>query len=159
MREMRRKDRAITTEEAYKIIDESPYGILCTVDQEMTPYGIPISHVRDENTIYFHCALDGQKTDNIKNHSTVCFTFVSQATPLAEVFSMAYASAVVIGHAEMLEEEEEKTKALYLICDKYAPHSKEEMDAYIKPKLHYTGICKVTITSITGKANQKKGDA
>lgn len=56
---MRRKDREMSSEFGLKVIDKSRYGILSTVDEEL-PYGIPLSIVRDDNTLYFHSAKQGK---------------------------------------------------------------------------------------------------
>lgn len=39
MREMRRKDRMLTDEEAYKLLKETEYGVLSTICPDGTPYG------------------------------------------------------------------------------------------------------------------------
>lgn len=50
---MRRKDREMDREFGLKVIDKATYGVLAMVD-EGKPYCIPLSIVRDGNTLYFH---------------------------------------------------------------------------------------------------------
>ena len=58
---MRRKDRAITEEEAMNLLNKSEYGVLSTVDENGEPYGVPMNFCIIEHCIYFHCAVEGQK--------------------------------------------------------------------------------------------------
>ena len=58
---MRRKDRAITEEEAMNLLNKSEYGVLSTVDENGEPYGVPMNFCIIEHFIYFHCAVEGQK--------------------------------------------------------------------------------------------------
>ena len=44
MNELRRKDRAITKEEAITLLNKGEYGILSTVSENGNPYGIPLSY-------------------------------------------------------------------------------------------------------------------
>ena len=55
-REMRRKDRQVTQEEALKILKKAEYGILATSDEQNLPYGVPLSYAYEDHCIYFHCA-------------------------------------------------------------------------------------------------------
>ena len=51
-----------------------------------------------------------------------------------------------------MEDDNEKIMALREICDKYAK-GVSGFDEQIEQLLHRTGICKVQIEEITGKAN------
>ena len=51
-----------------------------------------------------------------------------------------------------MEDDDEKIMALREICDKYAK-GVSRFDEQIEQLLHRTGICKVQIEEITGKAN------
>ena len=44
-REVRRKDRALSREEAFEILALGEWGVLSTCDAEGWPYGVPINHV------------------------------------------------------------------------------------------------------------------
>jgi nitroimidazol reductase NimA-like FMN-containing flavoprotein (pyridoxamine 5'-phosphate oxidase superfamily) len=57
---MRRNDREMDREFGLKVIDKSRFGIMSMLDKD-EPYGIPLSIVRDEDTLYFHSAMDGRK--------------------------------------------------------------------------------------------------
>ena len=64
--QMRRKDRAMDEKFALQVLDNAGYATISMYDGN-EPYAVPISHVRNENTIYFHCAKLGRKIDILKN--------------------------------------------------------------------------------------------
>jgi uncharacterized protein len=73
MRELRRKDRAITNDEAIAILRKTEYGVLSTITPDGKPYGVPLNFCYLDNSIYFHCAIEGRKIDNIKKTSLFHF--------------------------------------------------------------------------------------
>ena len=54
MREMRRKDKEIGTDEAINLLAGCEYGVLSTVDSDGQPYGVPLNYAYKDNCIYFH---------------------------------------------------------------------------------------------------------
>ena len=75
---MRRKDRALSRQEALDILNKGEYGILSTVSADGQPYGTPINFCLINDCIYFHCAKEGHKLDNISANSKVCFCVVGK---------------------------------------------------------------------------------
>ena len=119
MKKMRRKDRQLNTEDTLTVLEQGEYGILSTICENGTPYGVPVSYVYSNNCIYFHCAKNvGLKLDNIGNNSNVCFTVVGKTELLPAKFSTKYESAIVFGQARLLKENEKKEPLLKLI-EKY----------------------------------------
>ena len=61
MKEMRRKDRLLTSAEATQILMEGTYGVLSLNgrDENDYAYGVPVGYALDENCIYIHCAPVG----------------------------------------------------------------------------------------------------
>lgn len=154
---MRRKDREEGEDFARSIVTKCEYGVLATVNEDSTPYCIPISPVLCGNVIYFHCALEGKKTDNLARQPQVCLTCVGDTRLIPEAFTTAYESAVVCGRAEMVEDEVEKRFALTKLCEKYAAENMAQVPAAIERSLARTGICKITVTTLTGKAKRISG--
>jgi len=66
MRKLRRQDRAINEDEAMALLRRAEYGILSTVSANDEPYGVPLNFCVIDHCIYFHCAVDGHKIDNIQ---------------------------------------------------------------------------------------------
>jgi len=150
---MRRKDREKDKKFALDVLGGCEYAVLATVNADNTPYCIPISPVLTGEIIYFHCAGEGKKIDNIKQNSSVCLTGVRNTKLIPEKFTTEYESAVAFGKCEIVENEKEKIKALEMICEKYAKDA-EGTAGQIKKYLNRTGIWKIVIEEITGKENK-----
>lgn len=155
MRQMRRQDRQTTQAEAYALIKNCEYAVLATINTDnLTPYCIPISPVLDGNYIYFHCAKEGQKIDNIIHNPHVCITCIGKTQVLPEQFTTLFESAVVVGKAEMITDEGEKKEILQKLCAKYSPVGDDKINAAIERSLSITGVCRITIEEICGKARK-----
>jgi len=154
-KEMRRKDRLVTEENAREIIENSDYGMLCTASLSGEPYAVAVSHVLHENSIYFHCAQEGRKIENIRENPQVCISFVKKADVVQEHYTVKYQSAVAEGIVTLIEDEAEKLFALKLICQRYSPDMLENHLEYIQPRIKHTAIGRIDLTSLSGKANNR----
>lgn len=175
---MRRKDREMSKEFGIEVIDKSTYGIMSMIAEEKEPYGIPLSIVRDGDNLYFHSAMDGRKVKALQKESSVSVAFVGEkripenytkeeldeiakdeskaVLLISSVFTTEYESAVVKGEVKLVEDEEEKIKAMRLICEKYTPTKMDYFDMAIKVGLKRTNVYRIEIEEI--KAKRKKYD-
>ena len=154
---MRRKDRERSRDEALAFLDKCEYAVLATVNEDGSPYCIPLSVVRDNDLVYFHCAAEGQKVENMRKCSEVCLTCVGNTRVQEKMFTTEYESAVVFGRAEQILADEEKKYALGLLCKKYTPNNMDAFDVAVEKSLHHTGVWKIKIDRITGKGNKSAG--
>ena len=148
---MRRKDRETDKNFALEVIDRCEYGVLAMSRLNGEPYCIPLSIVRRNSYIYFHCAMEGEKIENLRHSQKVCMTCVGNVKSIESKFTTSYESAVIFGTAEEVSENNEKIEALRLICQKYAPTNMDNFDDAIDRSLSRTGIWKVKIETVTGK--------
>ena len=153
MKNIRRKDREITKQEATKLLESAEYGVLSTVGEDKQPYGVPLSYVYKNDSIYFHCALSGHKLDNIKTNAKVSFCVVGNTRVLPEKFATEYESAVVFGVATEVVYAERHDALLWLL-EKYSPSFIEEGKQYINQKDKTTKVIKIKISDISGKARR-----
>lgn len=153
MKNIRRKDREISIREAIEILVSAEYGVLSTVDKDGQPYGVPLSYVYKNNSIYFHCALIGQKLDNITNNPRVSFCVVGKTKILHEKFATEYESAVAFGLASEVYGNERYNALLWLL-EKYSPAFIEEGKQYIELKDKATKVIKIEISHVSGKARR-----
>lgn len=150
---MRRSQREIFGEDIIKILQSGEYGVLATISENGYPYATPISYVYVNNKVYLHCAVEGNKLDNIRNNNKVSFNVVGKTKVLPEQFSTEYESAIIFGQAFEVNGEEKK-EALMAIADKYSPDFKNEGLAYIDRAINKTCVVKIEIDKITGKARR-----
>jgi nitroimidazol reductase NimA-like FMN-containing flavoprotein (pyridoxamine 5'-phosphate oxidase superfamily) len=151
---MRRKDREMPREFAEAVIDASRFATLATVDSDGTPYCVALSMVRDRERLYFHCALEGHKIENLRRESRVCISFVGETKLPSDDFTVEYESAVVFGAASEVINRDEKIRALRLICERCTPSNMAAFDAAIEKSLDLTGVWKIHIGAISGKRNK-----
>ena len=151
-REMRRKDRLLRNDEVIEILNNNAYGVLSTIGNNGYPYGVPISYVFLNDSIYVHSALKGHKLDNISNNRKVSFTVVGNTQILPGDFSTKYESVIIFGDAfEVFEDEKEE--AVIELINKYSIDFIQEGKDYIEKARKATRVMKVNIEHVTGKAN------
>ncbi len=150
---MRRKDRLITNGETFSILEKGEYGILSTVPSDHEPYGVPLNYCLIDGCIYFHCALEGTKIDNINNNPKVSFCVVGKTEVLPDQFGTKYESCIVQGLASE-SFGEEKQLALEGLLHKYSENFFSEGLKYIEKLKDKTRVFKVSIESISGKARK-----
>jgi nitroimidazol reductase NimA-like FMN-containing flavoprotein (pyridoxamine 5'-phosphate oxidase superfamily) len=153
MKNMRRSDREISQQEAAELLVKAEYGVLSTVDKNGQPYGVPLSFVYKDNAIYFHCAMDGQKLENITNNEKVSFCVVGSTTVLPETFGTLYESALVFGIAREVHDDE-RHKALVWLLEKYCSDFIDGGLRYIELKNKVTRVIKIEICQVSGKARR-----
>lgn len=157
---MRRSDREQDRAFSLALIDRCPHGILALSTGEDTPYCLPISFVRVENSLYFHCAKEGRKIDLLRHNPRVCVTFVGQDEPIFEEpssYTTYFQSAIVTGTAAEATEDAEKASALRALCQKLTPeHMGDSFERAIARSLHITAVWRIDMDQITGKAKVKK---
>ena len=163
---MRKASRAMDAAFALEVLDKAPYITVSFTRPDGTPYGVPLSLARtDDNTFYFHCALDGEKLDCIAANPSVALSAVTRCTPTVGPkdgsFTLQYKSAMAIGKAEIVTDRDEKIEALRAICQRFLPKHMDAFDDAITRSLSRTAVVKITlIESPTGKRKQydKEGE-
>ena len=154
MKELRRKDRAIGEEEAIAILNKAEYGVLSTVAENGEPYGVPLNFWVIDHCIYFHCAVEGQKIENIKQNKYVSFCAVGNTEILPDKFGTKYESVVVSGEVEEVFDMN-KQLALEGMLHKYSSEFVDKGITYIEDLKEKTRVFKITINKLTGKARRQ----
>ncbi|WP_371371650.1 pyridoxamine 5'-phosphate oxidase family protein [Sporomusa aerivorans] len=147
---MRRSDRQISNEDAIQILKKCEFGVLSTVNKDDFPYGVPLSYVYADGIIYFHCANEGYKLDNIAANSKVSFCVVGDKKTLPEKFTTSYESVIVFGQVSLVEGRE-KQEALLALVEKYAPDFMEKGKIYAGKSSEATTVIKLAVEHMTGK--------
>jgi uncharacterized protein len=168
---MRRKFNEVTDKKDIEaILMGSTIGRLATVGQDGYPYITPVNYVYFRESIYFHCARQGEKLDNLQRDPKVCFavdrplayldTGYDKSLPACDV-GQFYQSVVIRGRAEIIVDLPEKVDALNALM---ASHENDPEFAAITATTPAVALCTVVavrIESLTAKANlaQKKSAA
>ncbi|MBD5355991.1 MAG: pyridoxamine 5'-phosphate oxidase family protein [Bacteroides sp.] len=148
---MRKAQRQKDAEWALSVFDRAPYVTVSMNRIDGSPYGIPLSLVRrDDITFYFHCAEEGEKIDCLKHNSIVSISAVSKCTPKFEEgtnnFTEYFHSAIAIGKAEIVTNDNEKIEALRLLCERFLPKYIEHFPEAIERSLNRTTVVRITLT-------------
>jgi uncharacterized protein len=153
-REIRRRERALSKDEARDILARAEYGVLATIGNNGWPYAVPLNHVLAGDTIYIHCALEGHKLDNLANEARVSYCAVASTRVIPEKLSTLYECAVVFGRAALVTSAEEKSKALKLLTDRFCADFPEQVEEALEKWGPKTAIIRIEIERITGKAHR-----
>lgn len=159
---MRRSDRAQSLEFAQALIDRCTYGVVAISTGEDTPYCLPLSLVRVDDRLYFHCAKQGRKLDLLRRNPKVCVTFVGTSEPAYvesnNTFTDYFQSAMVTGTASEVLEDDEKIEALRALCTKVTPEgmSGDNFERAVSGSLAVTGVWRIEMEEITAKAKLHK---
>jgi len=150
---MRRKDKQIRDIAAIEEILSSAAVCRLGLCEENQPYVVPLCFGYEDNTLYFHCSLEGKKLDILRKNNKVCFEvdidheFVK--ADKACDWGMKYKSVIGFGKAEFIEDIESKRKALDIVMQQYSGGTFEYPEEAIKNTI----VIKVEIESMTGKAS------
>ena len=150
-REMRRKEKKMTEEATKNLLATAQVGTLSTVGTDNIPYGVPLHFVYTEGAIYLHCALEGEKLDNILDNNNSCFSVFDDVELMPAAFNSKYKSAIIFGKISIVEEFAEKRKGLIAIIKKYSPDFYEAGLQYIDNAFEKTKVLKIEINKMTGK--------
>ena len=158
-RAMRRKDRAMADEAARALLEKGEYGFLATVGKDNLPYGVPLSYALLDGKLYFHCAREGRKVDNLAFCREVSFTVVGETRPVyTKNFTTYYESVMVFGAVSEVADPDEKFHSLYALAEKYLPEHLGKAEGDIRNSFARTAVYRLDITAMTGKA-KKPGPA
>jgi len=121
----------------------------------------PLNFAYAAGKIYFHTAQEGEKIEDIRRDSRVCFetdlpiAFVrgSESPCRAEYL---YRSVIIRGRAHIIEDRDEKILALTCLMEKYQPEG--GYGDFPEEKLKITGVVRIDIEEMTGKEDLGKED-
>lgn len=149
---MRKVSREMPADWALEVMRKAPYITVSFTRPDGTAYGVPLSLAsKDDETWYFHCALEGDKLEALKVHPEVCLSAVTKCAPTVGPkdgsFTLQFKSAIAFGKAVIVEDESEKREALRLICERFLPQHMEAFDASVARSLGRTAVVRITLSS------------
>jgi nitroimidazol reductase NimA-like FMN-containing flavoprotein (pyridoxamine 5'-phosphate oxidase superfamily) len=118
------------------------------------PYGVVLNYGYDKisRALYFHCALEGLKTEFVRENNSACATIFEEDSTIQGLCVYAYRSVVIRGKIEIVTGEKEMIHGLNVLLDHL------EDDTKIKKEMMPSGtdmkkvaIWKLTFDEFSGK--------
>lgn len=151
----RMKTHPLSKERVNELLLTSTVGSLATLNEDGSPYVIPVHFLYYKDSIYIHGLPKGQKVDNIKTDSRISMTVYKMETLLLDPdgkpcdTNTKYESVILSGQALLVEDLELKREVLIEITKKYTPQLSEK--ALPENMVKGTAVIKIEIQDITGK--------
>lgn len=173
---MRRKDREMDEKFALSLIDQADYGVL-SFCKENKSYSRPLYFARNNRTLYFHSATQGEKVKLLSEGMDVELVFVGDIRVpklykkeevkermekegprllLNKVFTTEFSSTMARGKIRLVNAAKEKKEALRKISQDFTPDMMEFFDEAVEMSLDKVLIYAVELYEIRGK--RKKFD-
>jgi nitroimidazol reductase NimA-like FMN-containing flavoprotein (pyridoxamine 5'-phosphate oxidase superfamily) len=128
---MRRRQCEVTDpREIRRILSTATIGRLATLGADGYPYVTPVNYVYHDDRIYFHCALKGEKLDNMARNDRVCFQVDIPLAYLDLGYNPAggacrlhqfYHCVIIRGRARVVPDGALKTRALDALVAAHEP--------------------------------------
>jgi nitroimidazol reductase NimA-like FMN-containing flavoprotein (pyridoxamine 5'-phosphate oxidase superfamily) len=154
MSKMRRKDKEIKEKVVLEeILRENQVGRLGT-SVDGRPYVVPMNFVYTKDRILLHTHRGGKKVKDIQRNPLVCFEVDSGEIVEGDDpcnYSWSYRSVIANGTAAIIEDPEEKLKALRLLSDKYAFGKGRRLDLEKITKFKDLLVVEIRVDEMTGK--------
>jgi len=152
---MRRKDKEIKEKELLNEILDKALVLRLGMCLENKPYVVPMNFVYYKDSIYVHCAKEGQRLDILKKNNNVCFQmdiknkFIEDKRPCE--CGMDYLSIIGEGKAYIVNEIIEKKEILQSIVKKY---TEKDNTQFPEEVVKNTTVIRIDIEKITGKKSE-----
>jgi nitroimidazol reductase NimA-like FMN-containing flavoprotein (pyridoxamine 5'-phosphate oxidase superfamily) len=139
------------------IIDEA---LICHVgfNVDGQPYVLPMAHARIEDRLYIHGSVGSRMLTNMRSGTPVCatLTLIDGLVLARSAFhhSMNYRSAVILGVARLLTDEQEKRTAFDALVNHAVPGRSREVRAADSQELKATSVLCLPIEEASAKVRR-----
>ena len=140
-------------EDIDEIIKRCEFCNLSMVDENNSPYVIPMNFGYNQGIVYLHSSRQGKKINILQKNNQVCLSFSTdhelrwQSEQVACSYSMKYRSVLLQGHVEFIDEFDNKVEALKIIMNHYT----ERKFAFNKPAVSEVAVYKVIPGMVEGR--------
>ena len=152
---MRKPERELKDKKTINaLLERSQVGRIATVNRKGFPVIKPVNFVYWEGKVYVHSSTRGEKIDDIRRGSRVCFEVDEPVAYMATQGSACaagfyYRSIIVKGKAGLVKEQDKKMAILERLMEKYQPEGGfGEIEEGIFKK---TAVIEIVIEEMTGK--------
>ncbi len=161
---VRRRDRAVEDEAWVRSFFQAAAN--CTVASESggQPFATPLIFAYDARShcIYFHGGRAGRLFANVAQNPRICLNAFTMGKLIpsgrASGFDVEYESVTAFGEVRVLQDEEEATRGLRLLLEKYFPELQygEDYEPVSPEGLARTAVYRLDIDSWSGKRNMPR---
>lgn len=151
---LRREDLAVTDQDELDAILRSTTYVTLSMCAGDEPYAVVVNHGYDaENAcLYFHCAPEGRKLDVLEENPRVWVVAVEDLGYQAGACDHAYASVMVEGTVEWVEDEDGKRHALEVMIRQLEPEPVPVLERNLTARrIEAVTIGRIRIREMTGK--------
>lgn len=149
---MRRKERERLEPEFMELVFNKSEEMCLAMLDDGWPYALYVNFAKSDNFLYIHCAPEGHKLDCIRKNPKIAFTLACDTKIDRENFTTYYKSVCGRGLATIVENKDEKARALELIGKRYKSLCPPPNDAMTSR----LSIIRIEITELTGKQSKGK---
>ena len=151
-RKIRKVKNEISIEDAQKILEKAPRGVIALNGDEGFPYGLPLNFYYDKelNQIYFHGAKKGYKIDCIEKSPKASFTAMLEEGLSEDGWSMNVSSVIAYGLVEEIENPDFARDAMIKMAEKYYPN-RELIDENMEMNFKNTKMLVFHVKHMSGK--------
>lgn len=162
---IRRKERSKDVDWIRAFLARAEFGTMATAKGDQ-PFLVTRNFAYDQaaHAIYMHGAKKGRTYDSAMEVPLVCFS-ASEAGRLlpakhAASLGTEFGGVVVFGRLHVVEDSAEAKHGLQLLCDKYFPHLKPDVDyeTTTETDLKVTAVLRIDIDSWSGKERKVPED-
>ncbi len=138
------------------ILGKAPVGRMATINQKGIPVIKPVNFLYLDGKIYIHSSKKGEKVEDIRRGSPVCFE-VDEPIAYRAAGEMGckagyyYRSIIIKGRASFVEDRRKKIRVLETMMEKYQPEGNDWK--FEEEALRKTAVIEIQIKEITGKEN------
>lgn len=149
---MRRSKQALSAEVCREVLERGTGGVLALWDEQAgEPYQVPLSYALVEDGLVFHGANEGRKLEVMKACASASFCVVDRDEVVPEEFLTRYRSVVCTGRMRVIEDADERRRALLALGERFWPGHEAEAQREIASCEERTCVFVMRIESMTGK--------
>ena len=138
------------------VLRNAQVGRMATINQEGIPVIKPVNFLYLNGKIYVHSSRKGEKAEDIRRGSPVCFE-VDEPIAYRAAGEMGckagyyYRSIIIKGEASFVEDHRKKIRILETMMEKYQPEGSDWK--FEEEVLSKTALIEIQIKEMTGKEN------
>ncbi len=151
-----REKAAYDRETVHEILDAGLFAHVAFV-QDGEPVVVPMLYGRDGETVFLHGARKARIIRLLEGNARTCInvTLLDGLVFARSAFasSMNYRSVTVFGPARLVDDPEDKKRALHIITESTMPGRRAELRKSLENELKMTGVIAVAIETASAKVS------